>query len=175
MTPHKSNANCQKTPIDDEFKSLFFWTIQLCCLQFTLLHPESCSCCMKSDSFSLHDCTGEELCSLEAPEDPHRQPPRHRAAIVLLDRRLDLSTPTHHSPHIVDRMFGLLPKPSTAQNSATSPHFHARCKFMSMTHTMVTNRYSFTFLAFMEQICSGKSEIRVHALQLCCVRGLPSP
>jgi len=74
-----------------------------------------------------HRFVGEELCSLEAPEDPHRQPPKRSAAIVLLDRCLDLCTPTQHSAHIVDRMFSLLPRPgaATADLSASSGS-HAR-------------------------------------------------
>ena len=51
-----------------------------------------------------------ELVSLPQPA----KPPPHTAALVLVDRAKDVGAPALHGDHLLDRVFGLLPRAAAA-------------------------------------------------------------
>ncbi|BDA45712.1 probable Sec1 family domain-containing protein 2 [Coccomyxa sp. Obi] len=69
---------------------------------------------VRLDTFSLgplSNIMGDEICAMPAPT-----PPTETAALVLVDRCLDLVTPLSHADHVLDQIYG------TLQRRCTSGH-----------------------------------------------------
>ena len=67
----------------------------------------------------IHCCLlpGEGVCSILPPEDEQGRPPKKTASLILVDRALDFVTPCQHSNHIIDRIFGVLPRAQLASSN----------------------------------------------------------
>eukprot|EP00884_Botryococcus_braunii_P018247 jgi/Botrbrau1/5105/Bobra.0128s0016.1 len=53
---------------------------------------------------------GSEMCMLVPPAGPGNRVPTETAALVLVDRCLDMVGPACHGDHLIDRVFGCLPR-----------------------------------------------------------------
>ncbi|KAK9829698.1 hypothetical protein WJX72_007414 [[Myrmecia] bisecta] len=78
---------------------------------------------LRVDTFTVGPAShrlGEELCALPVPDGPTGGPPTETASLVLVDRSLDLVTPASHPDHLLDQIFGSLPRrPSGRRTSQT--------------------------------------------------------
>lgn len=77
---------------------------------------------------------GNEVCSLLPPDDERSRPPKDTAALILVDRSLDLLTPGKHHDHFLDRIFGVLPRTEIGGPVSSSE----RCKHRSASTITVS-------------------------------------